>query len=135
MLQLRFPKRQRGALSGSSSSHHSNRTSGAGPPLPTHQNNENRRCIVYLQHHLRWEFVQIGDQERPAEDFRHTTFSVFRGTSKPRTTPDDADMALPPIYVGNKILHEVKEKSSCGVTSKYKLLGISQVMNFRTFSD
>ncbi|KAH7229837.1 hypothetical protein BKA60DRAFT_590624 [Fusarium oxysporum] len=86
-------------------------------------------------HHLRWEFVQIGDQERPAEDFRHTTLSVFRGTSKPRTTPDDADMALPPIYVGNKILHEVKDKSSCGVTSKYKLLGISQVMNFRTFSD
>ncbi|KAK2680272.1 Tyosinase, C-terminal [Fusarium oxysporum f. sp. vasinfectum] len=88
-----------------------------------------------LDHRFRHIKTTRIDDERPTKDFRHTTFSVFRGTGKPRTTPDDADMALPPIYVGNKILPEVTEKSSCGVTSKYKLLGISQVMNFRMFSD
>ncbi|KAF5587251.1 tyrosinase precursor [Fusarium pseudocircinatum] len=90
---------------------------------------------TYLKGHLRWKFVQIGGLERPAEDFPNTTISVFGGVGKPRTAPDDAEKGIPPIYADYQILYEATQKKPCGLSSKDHVLGASQKLNFRTFSD
>ncbi|EXL91305.1 hypothetical protein NOF04DRAFT_18079 [Fusarium oxysporum II5] len=92
--------------------------------------------IIYLQNHLRWKFVQIGGKERPTEDFPHTTISVLRGIGKRQSAaPEGTEVALPPIYANYELLHTVTQKKPCGLTKEDKLLGVSQDINFRTFSD
>lgn len=90
--------------------------------------------IVYLRNHLRWKFVQIGGFEMPAEEFPNTTISVLRGIGKPLTAPDE-ETDIPPIYAGYEILHKVTQEKACGVTEEDAVFGVSQVLNYRTFSD
>lgn len=90
--------------------------------------------IGYLRDHLRWKFVQIGGTERPAKQFPNTKISVLRGIGKPQTAPDDKT-DIPPIYAEYEILHEVTEKKPCGVKENDEILGVSQTLDFRTFSD
>ncbi|RBR10394.1 hypothetical protein FVER53590_12513 [Fusarium verticillioides] len=90
---------------------------------------------TYLQNHLRWKFVQIGGFERPAEDFPNTTISVFGGTGKPQTSPDNDEKGIPPIYADYEILYEATQEKTCGLTKKDPVLGASQKLNFRTFSN
>ncbi|KAI6777459.1 hypothetical protein HG530_001404 [Fusarium avenaceum] len=90
--------------------------------------------ITYIQGHLRWKFVQIGGIERPATQFPDTKISVLRGIGKPQTTPDDKT-DIPPIYAAYEVMHKVTETKPCGVKKNDAILGVSQTLDFRTFSD
>ncbi|KAH6950229.1 hypothetical protein DER45DRAFT_580235 [Fusarium avenaceum] len=90
--------------------------------------------IKYLQGHLRWKFVQIGGIERPAKQFPNTKISVLRGIGKPQTAPDDKT-DIPPIYAEYEVMHKVTEEKPCGVKENDAILGASQTLYYRKFSD
>lgn len=90
--------------------------------------------IGYLRDHFQWKFVQIGGIERPAKQFPNTKISVLRGIGKPQTAPDDKT-DIPPIYAEYQILHKVTEKKAYGVKENDEILGVSQTLDFRMFSD
>lgn len=90
--------------------------------------------ITYLQGHLRWKFVQIGGIERPAKQFPNTKISVLRGIGKPQTAPDDKT-DIPPIYAEYEVMYKVTETKPCGVKKNDAILGVSQTLYYRKFSD
>ncbi|KAF5660864.1 tyrosinase precursor [Fusarium heterosporum] len=87
----------------------------------------------YLQKHLHWKFVEIGGQERPADQFPDTQVSVLRGTGKAQEPDEETQKSLPPVYANYEILYRPTEQKACGLVREDEILGEDQDLHFRTF--
>lgn len=79
--------------------------------------------------------MQIGGEEKPAEDFPHTQVSVLQGAGEAQEPEQETGEALPPFYTNDEMLYNPTEKKPCGQMRGDDLLGRDQNLHFRSFEE